>query len=224
MLLLTMPPNQTSVYGPAEELTRLADRLDEMDVDQLAHIAAIWAQQFGPELNRRPILVKISTALAVAASNPTLAMANSGYPDRFLRVPRASFDVSGIWRSRYIYYSGGRGQQFEGEHYVVLRQDGSRVEGQSLPHSMDSILRLQLSINGHVATGTWTERTSPAGYYKGATYHGTVQLLIDSVGRGMSGKWLGFGQNFRINTGEWKLACVEDSARKTAQRRYHHKA
>src|SRR6266851_6918207 len=88
----------------------------------------------------------------------------------------------GIWHSRYLYYSGGRDQELEGEHYVVLRQDGSRVEGQSLPHSMDSLLRLHLSVDGPVATGTWTERTSPDGYYKGATYDGTIQLLIDPAG------------------------------------------
>jgi hypothetical protein len=32
------------------------------------------------------------------------------------------------------------------------------------------------------------------------------------------------GQNFRINTGEWELACAEGSTAKSAQRRYHHKA
>ena len=89
---------------------------------------------------------------------------------------------------------------------------------------MDSLLRLHMSVDGGVATGTWTERTSPDGYYKGATYHGTTQLLIDPLGRRMTGRWLGFGKNFRINTGEWELAWVDDSTTKTAQRLYHCKA
>ncbi len=60
--------------------------------------------------------------------------------------------------------------------------------------------------------------------YKGATYHGTIQLLVDPVGRWMSGRWLGFGQNFRINTGEWELTWVEGSIAKNVQRLYHRRA
>ena len=133
-------------------------------------------------------------------------------------------DVSGIWHSHYLYYSSGRNEKLEGEHYVALRQEGSRIDGQSLPHSMNSLLRLSLSIEGSVATGTWTERTSPTGYYQGATYHGTLQLLVDPVGRRMSGKWLGFGKNFRVNTGEWELTWVDDSTAKSVQRLYYNKA
>jgi len=89
---------------------------------------------------------------------------------------------------------------------------------------MNSLLRLSLSIEGSVATGTWTERTSPTDYYQGATYHGTLQLLVDPVGRRMSGKWLGFGKNFRVNTGEWELTWVDDSTAKSVQRLYYNKA
>ncbi len=131
--------------------------------------------------------------------------------------------MSGIWSSRYLYYSNGRDEQFEGQHYLVLRQDGQRIRGQSLPHSMDSLLRVNLSLEGSVATGTWTERTSPAGYYQGATYHGTLQLLLDPVGRRMTGKWIGFGKDFRVNSGEWELTWAQAATTKTAQRGYHHK-
>jgi len=81
------------------------------------------------------------------------------------------------------YRSSGRKQHFEGEHYLVLRREGSKLIGQSLPHSVDSRLRLHLSVDGPVATGTWTERTSPEGYYRGAVYHGTLQLVIDPMGQ-----------------------------------------
>lgn len=40
----------------------------------------------------------------------------------------------------------------------------------------------------------------------------------------MSGKWVGFGKNFTINTGEWELTWFEGSTSKTVQREYHLKA
>src|SRR6266540_5531464 len=89
------------------------------------------------------------------------------------------------------YRSSGRKQHFEGEHYLVLRREGSKLIGQSLPHSVDSRLRLHLSVDGPVATGTWTERTSPEGYYRGAVYHGTLQLVIDPMGGPMTSREAG---------------------------------
>ncbi len=75
-----------------------------------------------------------------------------------------------------------------------------------------------------VASGAWSERTSPTGYYRGATYHGTLQLLINPMGTGMSGKWVGFGKNFKINTGEWELSWVDHASSARALREYHMKA
>lgn len=201
-----------------EGLTDLAGQLEEMDVDELARTAATWAQKLDPAMPRRPLLVKLSIALSIASANP--AITSDGPP----AISRSAVDMSGIWHSRYLYYSSGRGKQFEGEHYMVVRQDGTRLDGQSLPHSLDSLLRMHMSIDGSVATGTWTERTSPDGYYRGAVYHGTIQLLVDPVGRQMSGKWLGFGKNFKINSGEWELTWVDGSTAKNVQRLYHHKA
>src|SRR5258707_167991 len=108
-------------YGSIDHLTALADRLDEMDMDRLARIAAIWAQQLGPEMNRRSLLVKISAALSMAASNPALAMANGDDLGNSPRMARASFDVSGIWHSRYLYYSGARDYEAKGAIYVIVR-------------------------------------------------------------------------------------------------------
>ena len=209
--------------GSMDGLTRLVDRLEEMDVDELARTAATWVQQLDPGMSRRSLLVKLSVGLSMAAANPALAIANGHGLANSPGPTRSPFDMSGIWHSRYLYYSSGREQELEGEHYVVLRQEDGRVDGQSLPHSMDSLLKLHLSVDSSVATGTWTERTSPAGYYRGATYHGTIQLLVDPVGRRMSGKWLGFGRNFRINSGEWELTWVDGSTAKNVQRLYHNK-
>jgi hypothetical protein len=206
-----------------EGLSRLVDRLEETDVDELGRMAAAWMEKLAPAMSRRSLLVKLSAGLSIAATNPALATSSTSTPSVRLGAAGPP-DVSGIWHSRYLYYSSGRDEELEGEHYIALRQEDSRIGGQSLPHSMDSLLRLNLSLEGSVATGTWTERTSPAGYYRGATYHGTVQFLVDPVGRRMSGKWLGFGRNFRVNNGEWELTWLDGSTTKSTQRQYHNMA
>jgi hypothetical protein len=74
-----------------------------------------------------------------------------------------------------------------------------------------------------VATGTWREETSPTGYYKGASYQGTLQMVIDPAGRRISGMWLGFGRDFAINSGEWRLERCETDVSKAAQQAHHGK-
>jgi len=123
----------------------------------------------------------------------------------------------------YTYFSSGRDAQLEGEHYVALRE--TREHRWQQPSSLDrSSLELDLVVDGSIATGTWTERTSPSGYYGGASFHGTLQLLIDPTQRNMTGKWLGFDKHFAFNTGDWQLNWVEGSTSPQAQRRYHLKA
>jgi hypothetical protein len=75
-----------------------------------------------------------------------------------------------------------------------------------------------------IATGNWIEQTSPTGYYQGATYHGTLQLVINPMGRAMSGRWVGFGKNFKVNSGEWELTWVDGSTSHRAMRQYNLKA
>ena len=118
----------------------------------------------------------------------------------------------------------GQARDLNAEHYVVLRQRDSHLSGQSLPHSIGSQLKLSLSIHGAIATGTWTEQTSPTGYYEGAEYHGTLQLTMNPMGRAMAGRWLGYRRNFKINSDEWELTWVDGSTSPSALRRYHLKA
>jgi len=211
------PPPET-----AEALRAFADRIEEGDVRELARLATTWAQQLGPEVNRRSLLLKLSAALSLATASPLIFGAE---PAAAAEHPsRPVGDFAGIWHSRYRYYSDGRAQERESEHYVTMRQDGNRLIGESLPHSTGSSLRLRLAAEGSVISGSWTERTAPDGYYRGATYHGTLQLLVDPMGRRMSGKWVGFGKNFTMNTGEWDLTWADGSTSKTAQRDYHLKA
>jgi len=84
-------------------------------------------------------------------------------------------------------------------------------------------MKLNLFVEGSIATGTWIEQTSPQGYYKGAVYHGTMQLIINPMGRAMSGRWLGFGKNFKINIGEWELTWADNSTSRRIMRQYHYK-
>ena len=207
--------------GAEHAVRDFVTQLDQVDVHELAQLAATWAQGNGHGVSRRSLLLKASAALSLASASPTLA--DEATPDTVTQPPPGD-DFSGIWRSRYVYPSTGRGKTFVGEHYVVLRRQGGRLVGQSLPHSLGSRLRLELAIEKAVATGTWREQTSPTGYYKGATYHGTVQLMVDPAGHRMRGMWLGFGRDFTINSGEWSLSWCEAGTSKTVQRTYHDKA
>jgi hypothetical protein len=51
-----------------------------------------------------------------------------------------------------------------------------------------------------------------------------MQFLIDPMSRNMRGKWLGFGKNFTVNSGNWELTWVDGSTSKRAMREYHLKA
>ena len=91
---------------------------------------------------------------------------------------------------------------------------GPRLQVRSVPASA-SRLMMDLTVNGQVITGTWTEQTSPAGYYQGGVYHGAIQLLLDPTGR-----WVGFGRDFDLNSGPWTLELVTSETGKAALERY----
>ncbi|MBS2538331.1 helix-turn-helix transcriptional regulator [Catenulispora sp. NF23] len=132
-------------------------------------------------------------------------------------------NYSGIWLSRYEFYSSNREQTFTGAHHVLLLQSGDRITGRSVsPSSLDSgsSLSIDLSIDHNVVTGTWREDTGSEGYYRGATYHGAVQLLVEPTGRRIAGKWVGFGKNFDVNTGPWELVFLDPSTAPNTVERY----
>lgn len=130
-------------------------------------------------------------------------------------------DYSGVWLSRYEYFSSGRNATFTGQHYVTLLQHGDRLTVRSLPGSADSSLTLDLTVDGNVVTGTWVEQTEPESYYRGARYHGSIQMLAEPTGRRMTGKWVGFGKNMDINTGPWELIFQDASTNKATLERYN---
>ena len=127
---------------------------------------------------------------------------------------------SGVWLSRYEYHSSGREGTFTQQHHVVLLQHGDRLTVRSLPHSADSALSMDLTVAGNVVTGTWTEQTATAGYYRGARYHGAIQMLAEPTGRRLVGKWVGFGKEMDVNTGPWELVFQDASTSKAALDRY----
>lgn len=132
--------------------------------------------------------------------------------------------LSGVWLSRYEYPSSGRGATFAGLHYVVLLQHGSRLTVQSLPGASsnpDSPLSMDLTVDGVTVTGTWTEQTAKDGYYKGARYHGAIQLLVDPTGRRLEGMWVGFGKDFSMNTGPWSLSFRTSNRSRQSLAQFH---
>ena len=135
----------------------------------------------------------------------------------------AGDNFSGVWLSRYEYYSSGRDDAYEGRHYVVLVQHGNRLTGRSLNGASlnpDSPLILDLTVDRSVVTGSWTEQTATDGYYQGACYHGAIQMLVEPTSRRMAGKWVGFGKDFDVNTGPWELRLMDTSTSKATLERY----
>lgn len=72
MLAEQAPAVPSSLWpDPAgEQLAALADKLRQVDLDELAQTFAMWAQRFNPGLDRREFLFKLSNAFALAAAAP----------------------------------------------------------------------------------------------------------------------------------------------------------
>jgi hypothetical protein len=57
-------------------------------------------------------------------------------------------------------------------------------------------------------TGMPVENLDPDGYYRGATYHGAIQLTVRPSGHRMKGQWAGLGKDGEVNSGPWTLDLV----------------
>ncbi|MFJ9517857.1 helix-turn-helix domain-containing protein [Kitasatospora sp. NPDC101801] len=198
--------------SPRPAYARVLEKVTGLPVEALGFVLPVPVARVrddgagGHDLESEPI------ATAAADTGPAAASAAV-----------SGVDHSGVWLSRYEYYSSSRENTFTACHYVVLIQHGNRLTGRSLPGAStnpDSPLTLDLTLDRHTATGTWTEQTAADGYYQGARYHGAIQLLIEPTGRRMAGKWVGFGQDFDVNTGPWELVLKEASTSRAAVERY----
>jgi len=158
----------------------------------------------------------------LAPSSPATPKGSGAVPQTEPKNGKGNY--SGVWLSRYEFFSSGRENTFTGLHYVVLLQHGNRLTVRSLPDASlnpNSPLTMDLTVEGNVVTGTWTEQTATDGYYAGARYHGAIQLLVEPTGRKMVGKWVGFGKEFDVNTGPWELVFKDASTNKATLDRYN---
>jgi hypothetical protein len=178
----------------------MAWQVGNLDPPELARSVADWSERL-PAAQRRALLLKLSTAAATAAGR------SPGRPGSAATGPDLA-DLAGDWTSRYTYLSSGRGAEFEGVHGIRLRADGDRLVGRSEPAATGTV-ELDLRADGLLVTGSWTERTAPSGYYRGAVYHGILQLVVDDAGRSMAGRWLGPDKHSTINSGGWTLTRTD---------------
>ncbi|WP_432890139.1 hypothetical protein ACQPYH_12155 [Kribbella sp. CA-245084] len=205
------------VADDQDAVRRVADEVENTSPEVLARTVAAWLSTVDPRLGRRRLLTKLSAALALAAATPSTAAA--AVEDTPPPGPASDNALGGIWHSRYVYHSTGRDGQLSCEHYIVLRHQGNRIFGENVPARNDSLVRLDLTLRGTVATGTWSERTSTNGYYHGREYHGAIQLVVDPMGKAMTGRWIGVDRQFNVNSDAWELQWV-DTASPTVQREY----
>ncbi len=187
------PPAEDRVGAEPETL---AWQVGQLDLHELTRAVADWSQRL-PVEQRQALLLKLSTAAAVAGSTDR--------PRTRGALSNGARDLEGTWTSTYRYYSTSRDANLEGSHNVVLRAEDGHLVGRSAPHPSGSELELELSVDGILATGAWTERTSPAGHYRAATYHGVLQLVVDPTARTMTGRWLGLSKRYTVKSGEWQL-------------------
>lgn len=118
---------------------------------------------------------------------------------------KARRSIRGIWSTTYTYHNSARDIDLESKHYVKVRTIDNLVVMETLSDFNDSYMLAKFSQNEDILTGTWIEKTSITGDYKGVTYHGAAQLVLSGDGKTIKGKWIGFGKNMEVKTGEWQF-------------------
>jgi transcriptional regulator with XRE-family HTH domain len=129
-------------------------------------------------------------------------------------------NYSGVWLSRYSYWSSSRQAMFDSLHHVRILQHSDQLTVTTIEGSADSVLTMGLSVEGSVITGTWRENTAREGFYRGAIYFGALQMQADATGRRITGKWVGFGKDGETNTGPWQLEYLDGSTDKATVAKY----
>ena len=156
-------------------------------------------------------------ALGIAGAAAAGAWAVPGSKAKGARGP-----LTGIWRSAYSYISSSRGgRTFSSSHYCMVIQHGSRIQVRSLPGTAAGRVMMDLTIDGQVITGAWTEETDAEGYYKSSVYSGAIHMLLDHTGHRMKGKWLGFNRDGGISDGPWVLDLVSADTGKASAEQYN---
>ncbi|MFC4034477.1 helix-turn-helix domain-containing protein [Streptomyces polygonati] len=195
--------------SPRPAYARALESVTGLPIEVLGFTPAMLQARVSADGNGGHDVENSSAGIAAVHGTPTTQPA-----------PRGNY--SGVWLSRYEYVSSGRDDTvFTGLHYVVVLQHGNRLTVRSLPGSSDSPLTMDLTVDGNVVTGTWVEQTAEDGYYRGARYHGAVQMLAEPTGRRIVGKWVGFGKEMDVNTGPWELVFQDASTNKATLDHYN---
>lgn len=121
-----------------------------------------------------------------------------------------AFDFSGLWHSAYTYVNKSEPKGGVSEHDVKLYKTGNQLVMQSVPNEEGSYLVIRVTQDDNILTGTWQEQSSPTGTYKGQTYYGAVQFLVEKDGH-IRGKSVLFNQEMEIITSDWELTRISSS-------------
>lgn len=117
------------------------------------------------------------------------------------------------WQCTHWYPSADDAAEERCTHDVVAHRRGNKWVLESVPNDDKSHMVVNLTLDGSLATGSWTEQTLGDGTYEGLTYSGAMQLLVSPDGKHMDGKWVGIGREPqadggfqpKIYTGRWLI-------------------
>ncbi|OGL25577.1 hypothetical protein A2708_01265 [Candidatus Saccharibacteria bacterium RIFCSPHIGHO2_01_FULL_49_21] len=112
-------------------------------------------------------------------------------------------DLQGRWHSRYEYGDGKIG-----EHEVnLLPQRNQGILGVSPEVEGESHLVLELEFQlPRKLAGSWRERTSGTGEYRGKVFEGFLMLILNDDFTAAKGQWIGDNRDqTEVNSGTWTL-------------------
>lgn len=117
--------------------------------------------------------------------------------------------LSGLWLSVYSFHSERRNETQTCRHTLNLLQSDEVIAARSLPDTGSTVL-MDLTVDGHIINGNWTENTAKDGHYRGRRYHGVIRLsqINDNL---WVGRWAGYGAGGKLNEGPWQLERVQFS-------------
>jgi hypothetical protein len=118
------------------------------------------------------------------------------------------YDFSGVWLSTYGFVSGLDGRKVETDHYVTMHRKGNQLVVESIPNVKGSYMMARFSLEDRIATGYYHSENSPSSSHKGAVYNGAAQLLLDTDGKALRGKYVGYGNKLEIKSGDWQIIHV----------------
>jgi len=115
--------------------------------------------------------------------------------------------IAGVWKSQYDYRNPAGRQHVV--QVIQLRQIGSYVKGRAISSSSSEHKhRVRGRLDEQVFTGTWENTID------GARHHGSMQLVLRTDGRAMTGQWIGFDRRNNVQHGEWNWQFIGKTEKK----------